>query len=88
MSDHDFTMHFEIPVEPPVLAGQSSQDIERAFAARQIEILLQFVTLYQNGKPVRPDAFAIVNAPELIHTYPPADMLQRAAGTYREPEET
>lgn len=80
MGDHDFTLHFEIVAEPAPPADQSPREIERAFAVRQIEILLDFVTLYQNGKPVRPDAFSIANAPQVIHQYPPAKKLGCAVG--------
>jgi hypothetical protein len=36
------------------------------FAERQIRTLLSFVTLYQDGRVVAPDAFAVVNRPERV----------------------
>lgn len=65
MSD-DFTLHFDIP--PAALPDTvSPSELERAFAVQQIHILLEFVTLYENGQPVRPDSFSIVNAPDVVH---------------------
>lgn len=58
----DFTLHFDIPNvgERPDL---NQAEMERAFAREQIRILLDFVTLYQDGKPLNPDAFSIVSQP-------------------------
>ena len=66
---NDFTLHFDIPLADGETgpAAQGQADLERAFAREQIRILLEFVTLYQDGKPVVPDGFSIVNAPEKVH---------------------
>ena len=62
----DFTLHFELPAHT-VITSTDPIELERAFAREQIQTLLEFVTLYQDGQPMRPDSFTIVNAPGVIH---------------------
>lgn len=69
MAHEDFTLHFEIPVHTSLSKATSPRELERAFAQEQIATLLKFVTLYQDGQALRPDAFSIVNAPGSIYSF-------------------
>jgi hypothetical protein len=87
MKARDFTLHFEIPSEATATNNGTPEDIERAFAARQIEILLNFVTLYENGRTIRPDGFSIVNAPDIVHSYPLETPIREVARASKAPRE-
>lgn len=67
IEQHDFTLHFLLPVSEPADTALPARERERAFAADQIRTLLAFVTLYQNGRQLAPDSFSIVNAPSRVH---------------------
>ncbi len=62
----DFTLHFDLP-DGGARQDLSQAEMEHAFAIEQIQILLDFVTLYQDGKALNPDAFSIVNRPGQLH---------------------
>ena len=70
----DFTLHFKIP-EGSHPSGITPAEMEREFAEQQIKILLDYVTLYCGGQPIRPDGFSINNYPDLVHS------LKRERGT-------
>ena len=64
----EFTLKFglDVTARRESRSGMSPEAREQAFARDQIQILLRYLTLYENGRALNPDSFSIVNAPDRI----------------------